>query len=95
MSETKVCAKCKEELPINAFAKANGNYPRSECRQCGKKQAKIREILKKQHQKPDETYTCPVCKRGYENIKFLGKSQRTIKPKKNIIKSLQTSNVTV
>jgi len=73
MNETKVCAKCKEELPITAFAKANGNYPRSECRECGKKQAKIREILKEQHQKPNETYHCPVCKRGYEEIKYLGK----------------------
>lgn len=71
--ETKVCSKCKLELPITDFAKANGNYPRSECRQCGKKQHNIREALKKIHEKPDETYICPICGRGYEQIKMLGK----------------------
>ena len=69
---TKVCAKCKKELPLCSFAKANGNYPRSECRMCGTKQAKIREELKKQHQKPGEDYTCPVCNRGYTDIEYLG-----------------------
>ena len=70
--KTKVCAKCGHELPLSSFAKANGNYPRSECKKCGKKQAKIRDNLKKQHQKPGQEYNCPVCKRTYEAIKFLG-----------------------
>lgn len=70
--KTKVCAKCKEELPLSSFAKANGNYPRSECRECGKKQSKVREKLKKQHIKPDTDYNCPVCHRTYDEIKFLG-----------------------
>ena len=69
---TKICAKCKKELPLNFFAKANGNYPRSECRMCGTKQAKIREELKKQHQKPGKDYICPVCNRGFKDIEFLG-----------------------
>jgi len=72
IEKTKVCAKCKQELPLSSFAKANGNYPRSECRDCGKKQAKIREELKKQHTKPGVDYLCPVCNRGYEDIKFNG-----------------------
>ena len=72
-NETKVCAKCNQELPITSFAKANGNYVRSECRECGKKQAKIRDALKKQHTRPDESYTCPVCERSYDDVKYLGR----------------------
>ena len=70
--QTKVCAKCKKDLSLFEFAKANGNYPRSECRSCGKKQAHIREELKRQHEKPDNDYNCPVCKRGFQDIEYLG-----------------------
>ena len=70
--KTKVCAKCKHELPITSFAKANGNYPRSECRECGKKQANIRKRLKEQYTKPEDNYNCPICERVYDDIKYLG-----------------------
>lgn len=70
--KTKCCAKCKRDLPLSAFAKANGNYPRSECRECGKKQHKIREELKKVNPKPGADYNCPICERSYEDVKYLG-----------------------
>jgi DNA-directed RNA polymerase subunit RPC12/RpoP len=70
--KTKVCAKCKKQLPLSNFAKANGNYPRSECRDCGKKQSKVREELKKLHEKPNEDYVCPVGHRSFDDIKYLG-----------------------
>lgn len=72
-NETKVCAKCRVTKSLFEFAKANGNYARSECRECGKKQSKIRDELKKQHAKPGEDYVCPVCNRTYDDIKYLGK----------------------
>jgi hypothetical protein len=68
----KICSKCKLELPISAFAKANGYYPRSECKECGKKQNKIRNELKKLHGQPPKDYNCPVCKREYNDIQYLG-----------------------
>lgn len=70
--KSKVCSKCNQELPISAFAKANGNYPRSECKECGKKQNEIRNELKKIHGQPPEDYSCPVCKRAYNDIQYLG-----------------------
>ncbi len=71
---TKVCAKCKQEKEITQFAKANGNYPRSECKSCGKKQNEIRKKLNELYPKPSPNsgYNCPICKRMYEDIKVLG-----------------------
>lgn len=69
---TKVCAKCHRELPITAYSKANGNYPRSECRECGKKQDQFRKLLKRQHAPPADDYQCPICQRDYSQIKTLG-----------------------
>ena len=71
---TKVCAKCKKEKTLHEFAKANGNYPRSECKECGKKQEKIRKELNKLYKKPlpESGYCCPICTRTYEQIKNLG-----------------------
>ena len=62
VEETKTCTICKHALPLHAFPKHSSHKDNldSRCRHCIKKQAKIRNNLKKLHPKPPPG-PCPIC----------------------------------
>jgi hypothetical protein len=62
---SKKCSKCKQELPLTDFRRRGGEkYLRSECKDCNNQLKRDRSELKKQHGKPPENYTCPICERN-------------------------------
>lgn len=71
--KTHYCNKCKQDLPLTLFSNTSGgSYPRSECRPCSSKLAKIRDRLKKQYGNPPEGYLCPICHRNETEVAGLG-----------------------
>jgi hypothetical protein len=61
---SKVCSKCKIELPLTEFHRASGGkYLRSECKRCSNELQKERIELKKVYGYPPENYRCPICDR--------------------------------
>ena len=64
MSDSKICSKCKQVLPLSSFRKRGGeNYLRTECKKCNNELMKIRQNLRKIHGNPPVGYTCPICNR--------------------------------
>jgi hypothetical protein len=62
--DTKVCSKCKQELPTYLFGKASGgNYLRGECRACSREVTLAREKAKLTAPKIPEKHQCPICQR--------------------------------
>jgi hypothetical protein len=71
--ETKVCAKCKKNLPITKFGKASGgNYYRGECKSCAKELTIAREKAKLSAPKVEENHICPICERTEEQVRNRG-----------------------
>ena len=67
--ESKICVKCKEDLPLSSFSNASGgNYLRSECRLCEKDLTKIRKQIKKSAPVPPKDHKCPICQRTSEEV---------------------------
>ena len=71
--KTKVCNGCKQTLPVSLYSKSNGaKYPRSKCKACEKALDQVRTRIKREVAPPAEDYKCPICHRGYEQIKGRG-----------------------
>lgn len=71
--EKKRCSKCLQELPLDKFGPSSGGvYLRPECRECGKKLSKERDILRKTTPLPPTDYHCPGCLRTEEEAKGCG-----------------------
>ena len=76
--KTKVCIKCKEELPISKFAKrGKENYPRTECMSCAKKIQSVINKLKQITPKPKSDHLCPICKCDEKEAKGRGGTKST------------------
>ena len=76
--KTKVCIKCKLELPISKFAKrGKENYPRTECKSCAKKIQKVIDKLKKISPKPKADHLCPICNCDENEAKGKGGTKST------------------
>lgn len=70
---TKVCAKCKHELPETCFGKASGgNYYRGECKACARELMIAREKAKLTAPKIPENHVCPICNRTEEQVRNRG-----------------------
>jgi hypothetical protein len=62
--KTKVCIKCKKNLPEDEFRKRGGeNYKRTECKDCDGKLRRVRAELRAKHGKAPKDHECPICKR--------------------------------
>jgi hypothetical protein len=71
--KTKVCNGCKQTLPVSLYSMSNGaKYPRSKCKACEKALDQVRKRLKREVDPPPADYKCPICQRGYEQIKGRG-----------------------
>ena len=70
LEKTKVCNKCKQELPVHKFSRECGNKIRSHCRECDRKVMKVRAHLRKITPPPPHDYVCPICKRSETEIKL-------------------------
>jgi len=71
--KTKVCNGCKQTLPVSLYSMSNGaKYPRSKCKACEKALDQVRKRLKREVDPPMADYKCPICQRGYEQIKGRG-----------------------
>ena len=76
--KTKVCNKCKQELPESCFSKSNGgNYFRPECRKCNSKLSKESQLFREQYGDPPKDYTCPICNRSEENVSTGGGNKKS------------------
>ena len=65
----RTCIKCGGIFPYHThFGMRAEGFRRTECNQCVKQLAKIRNILEKENPRPDEmSYQCPIClKYGHE-----------------------------
>jgi hypothetical protein len=77
---SKKCSKCKQELPLTDFRRRGGEkYLRSECKDCNNQLKRDRSELKKQHGKPPENYTCPICERS--EVECAGEGNKIAQPK--------------
>jgi len=72
--ETKVCTKCKRDLPLSVYRPHSGNlnYLRSECKFCENFLAKERYEIRKTAPPPPENHTCPICHKTAEEAKGRG-----------------------
>lgn len=71
--ETKVCVKCKEELPISKFTKASGgNYLRTECNDCRSKASKLLRDVRNSISPPPDDYLCPICYSSADDLADTG-----------------------
>ena len=61
--KTKVCIKCKRDLPLSKYNTHGGNsYLRTECAVCNNKLNSTRKKLKKTAPPPPLNHLCPICK---------------------------------
>ena len=66
---SKYCKKCNRDLPVTSFSNCSGgNYLRPECKECGRRLAKERKILKEKYGDPPIDYVCPICNKNEANI---------------------------
>lgn len=74
MCETKVCSKCKQELPLKKFTNANGGGAlRPECNSCAYKQRKLTDKLTLENPLENPLdYNCPICVGSYDELKYCG-----------------------
>lgn len=71
--QTKICSKCKKELPIQFFAKRGGaSYQRSECTVCYREIRRNADKGKKNAPPIPDNHKCPICLRGENEVKNLG-----------------------
>jgi hypothetical protein len=76
--ETQVCSKCKETLPVTAFAPhGRENYTRTECKKCASKLNKQRVNLKKITPPPLKGHKCPICLKSEEECAGRGGKRST------------------
>ena len=73
MNPTKVCTKCKKELPITYFpTKGGSSYKRSECKVCYRNITKNASKVKKHAPLIPNNHICPICLKEEDQIKHLG-----------------------
>ena len=61
---SKLCVKCKQNLPLDCFSKRGGeNYLRTECKKCNAALTKERKELRNKFGNPPKNYKCPICNR--------------------------------
>lgn len=76
--DTKICNKCKKELPLSCFSKHSGsNYLRPECKECNNILSKQRKDLRATHGQPPNNYTCPICGRDEGSISTGGGNKKS------------------
>lgn len=69
----KKCVKCNKEKEEEEFSWRGGeNYRRTECKECTKELEKERARLRSLHGNPSDGYSCPICKREYDEVKGQG-----------------------
>ena len=74
--ESKVCNKCKRELPLSSFSFHGGsNYLRPECKRCNNELSSERQKLKNSTPLPPSDYVCPICLATEEQSKGAGNSR--------------------
>jgi len=70
---TKVCIKCKKELPISAFGLSSGaNYTRPECKKCNNELSRVRAKIRNTVAPPASDYSCPICGKNEEESRGAG-----------------------
>ena len=71
--KTKPCTKCKKELPLSAYGKANGaSYGRGECKECNKKIMASRKLARESAPPIPPDYCCPICLRPEIEVRGRG-----------------------
>ena len=70
---SKICIKCKKDLPLSMYRKHGGsNYLRTECIECGNKLNSVRNVIKKSIPAVPPDYCCPICGRDEASVKGQG-----------------------
>tara|TARA_R110000822_G_scaffold149961_1_gene289074 strand:+ start:293 stop:712 length:420 start_codon:yes stop_codon:yes gene_type:complete len=73
---SKVCNKCKRELPTSSFSFHGGsNYLRPECKRCNNDLSRERQLLKNVTADPPEDYLCPICLSDKDKASGAGNSK--------------------
>jgi hypothetical protein len=69
----KKCSKCKQLLDKSNFSPSSGGkYLRPECKECARKLAKERKVLRDKHGDPPADYRCPICNKAKEELAGTG-----------------------
>ena len=72
-SETRTCAKCGKEKPVDSFRfRDRGASRRHECRPCENMLVKERREIRKSIPPPPKDHICPICKKTAEESKGKG-----------------------
>jgi hypothetical protein len=73
IEKTKCCTKCKTELPLSAYGKANGaSYGRGECKECNRKIMASRKLARASAPPVPENHLCPICLRPESEVRGRG-----------------------
>lgn len=71
--QEKRCIKCKKRLSSREFGPHGGTkYFRTECRKCGNRLQRSRDVLRKKYGDPPANYRCPICGLTEEEVQHAG-----------------------
>lgn len=69
----KQCSKCNRLLDKSCFSPSSGGkYLRPECKECARRLAKERKVLRDKHGDPPDDYQCPICNKTKEELEGVG-----------------------